>query len=92
MTKSSWEDMLFPVRQTMPKGERRRTAYYIASHILEQELSEKQKRVLVLYYKEKKTMPEIAHLLGVNVSTVSRTRRRACEIVRDRLTVYGLLQ
>ena len=60
-------------------------------NIMENEISARQKQILVLYYKEKKTMPEIARQLGVCISTVSRTHRRACETVRSRLRSYGLL-
>lgn len=91
MTKDQWETILFPVDFQVERQEKRRLAYHIAKNIIENELSARQKQILVLYYKEKKTMPEIARSLGVNVSTVSRTRHRACETVRHRLTAYGLL-
>ena len=90
MTRERWETMLFPVDFQVERQEKRRLAWHIAKNIMENELSARQKQILVLYYKDKKTMPEIAKTLGVNISTVSRTRRRACDTVRNRLTAYGL--
>ena len=47
----------------------------------EQELTDRQREMVSLYYDQGMTMPQIAERLGVNRSTVSRTLRRA----RDRL-------
>lgn len=47
----------------------------------ERELTRRQREMVVLYYDQGMTMPQIAERLGVNRSTVSRTLRRA----RDRL-------
>ena len=55
------------------RRERRRYASLLAKNIIENELSARQKQILVLYYKEQKTMPEIAQVLGVSVSSVSHT-------------------
>lgn len=44
---------------------------------MQQELTERQRQILLLYYHENRTMPEIAQLLGINCSTVSRTLSRA---------------
>ena len=79
--RTAWEEMLFPEDLRVERWE----------NIMEHEISARQKQILVLYYKEKKTMPEIARQLGVCISTVSRTHRRACETVRSRLRSYGLL-
>lgn len=46
------------------RRERRRYASLLAKNIIENELSARQKQILVLYYKEQKTMPEIAQALG----------------------------
>lgn len=40
-------------------------------------LTEKQRQVAVMYYTEEKKIPEIAQILNINKSTVSRTLRRA---------------
>ena len=47
----------------------------------EQELKQRQREMVALYYDRGMTMPQIAERLGVSRSTVSRTLRRA----RDRL-------
>lgn len=48
----------------------------------EQELTPHQKQVLELRYEQNLSVTQIARLLGVNVSTVSRTLRRAQERLR----------
>jgi RNA polymerase sigma factor (sigma-70 family) len=50
----------------------------------ERELTPCQRQALELYYDRHMTVTQIAHQLGVNTSTVSRTLRRA----RDRLRRY----
>ena len=47
----------------------------------EEELTERDRKMVGLYYDQGMTMPQIAERLGVSRSTVSRTLRRA----RDRL-------
>lgn len=89
--RTAWEEMLFPEDLRVERWEKQRVACLIAKNIMENEISARQKQILVLYYKEKKTMPEIARQLGVCISTVSQTHRRACETVRSRLRSYGLL-
>lgn len=46
---------------------------------IEQELNQKQKNILTMYYLQHKTMDQIAFDLGVNKSTVSRSVRRSVE-------------
>lgn len=46
-------------------------------HVIEQELSPVQREVLLAYYFQKQTVPQIAAARGVYKSTVSRTLRRA---------------
>ena len=58
--------------------------------LIENCLTARQKQILVLYYKEQKTMPEIAAALGITTSTVSRTRKRACTSIQKKLQSYGL--
>ena len=72
------------------RRERRRYASLLAKNIIENELSARQKQILVLYYKEQKTMPEIAQALGVSVSSVSHTHRRAFDTIRIRLCACNL--
>ena len=46
-------------------------------HVMENELTELQRRAVIGYYLEKKTMRELAQERGVNKSTVCRTLQRA---------------
>lgn len=52
--------------------------------VREQELTDRQRQLLELYYDRQMSVTEIAALLGIHTSTVSRTLRRA----RDRLRRY----
>lgn len=47
-----------------------------------QELTERQRQILTMYYRHHLTMPQIAQTLGVNRSTVCRTLHRAEERLR----------
>ena len=58
--------------------------------VVSEQLSARQKQFIVLYYYENKTMAEIADICGVNVSTVSRTLRRARKNITDRMKYYYL--
>lgn len=55
----------------------------VVADALERTLTERQKQMLRLYYLEQIPMKEIARLLGVNQSTVSRTLKT----VREKLEV-----
>ena len=50
--------------------------------VIHTRLTTRQQEILTMYYFEKKKIPEIAQLLGVNKSTVSRTLNRAIENIR----------
>lgn len=54
-----------------------------------EELTPRQREMMALYYDEGLTQPQIAALLGVNNSTVSRTLRRGRERLYRTLR-YGL--
>ena len=56
--------------------------------IIKNDLTERQTETVVLYYYKKMTMTEIADILGVNVSTVSRTLARARKNICDRTKYY----
>ena len=45
--------------------------------VIREELTENQREILLAYYMENLTIPQIADLRGVNKSTVSRTLHRA---------------
>lgn len=55
----------------------------------EAELTERQRQMLLLYFEEEMSMPQIARELGVCCSTVSRTLRRARQKLY-RCLRYGL--
>jgi RNA polymerase sigma factor (sigma-70 family) len=55
---------------------------------LEEDVTPRQREVLMLYYSQQKTMQEIGEILGVNKSTVCRTLKRA-EKRLYRLLRYG---
>ena len=50
--------------------------------VIHTRLTTRQQEILTMYYFEKMKMPEIAQLLGVNKSSVSRTLNRAIENIR----------
>ena len=45
--------------------------------VIREELTEIQRQILLAYYMDNQTIPQIAEERGVNKSTVSRTLRRA---------------
>lgn len=55
----------------------RRELVRLISRLMDQGLTQRQKQCLMLYYFEGLTQDQIAGKLGVSVSTVSRTVRRA---------------
>ena len=52
-------------------------------------LGEREKAVLLLYYREGWTLREVAAQLGVSVSSATQTHTRLVEQVRDRLAALG---
>lgn len=46
---------------------------------LERELNDRQRQIYVMYYIDGVTIPQIAAIMGVNKSTISRTLKRANE-------------
>lgn len=53
--------------------------------VIKNDLTPRQKEMVVLYYYEGMRMPQIAQQLNRDVSTVSRTIKRARRNLRDRL-------
>ena len=51
-----------------------------------QELPDKEKKVLVLYYYEDLTLKEIGHVLGVTESRISQLHTKAIMRLRAKLT------
>jgi RNA polymerase sigma factor (sigma-70 family) len=88
VSRAQWEELLFSPEREARQQEQKDLAKIIATQMVQAELTPRQREILLLYYKEKRTMPEIARLLGVTVSSVSRTHRRACQHIKDRLAIY----
>ena len=65
-------------------GQERGTAKLFRT-ALREELTERQEQMVRMYYIEQHTMREIAAMLGVNVSTVSRTLAAARKKLRRAL-------
>lgn len=70
-------------------SERRKRMKSAVKTALEQELTEKQRTALFLYYFEEMTMQEIAEKLGVCRSTVSRNIARAKQRI-EKCAKYSL--
>lgn len=56
--------------------------------VVENELSERQRQMITLYYFQKVNIPEIARMLGVNRSTVSRTISRGRRNIMEKLKYF----
>lgn len=56
--------------------------------IINQKLTVKQKNIVMLYYFDNLNTVQIAKLLGINKSTVSRTLNRAKNTIKDYLEFY----
>lgn len=52
--RTAWEEMLFPEDLRVERWEKQRVACLIAKNIMENEISARQKQILVLYYKRRK--------------------------------------
>lgn len=60
----------------------------ILRSIIENELSERQRQMIGLYYFGRRNIPEIAELLGVNRSTVSRTISRGRRNIMEKMKYF----
>lgn len=56
--------------------------------VIENELSERQRQMITLYYFQKINIPDIAEMLCVNRSTVSRTISRGRKNIMERLKYF----
>lgn len=65
-----------------------RRAVKALSNVVENGLTTRQKQVIMLYYFKRLNMPEIAKLLGLDKSTVSRTIKRARDKIFSVLRYY----
>lgn len=78
------------INTSKDNGDCLKSAKNVLSHIIAEQLSERQKQVALLYFFERKNIPQIAQLLEVNKSTVSRTLARALKNINDRMKYYRL--
>lgn len=62
----------------------------IVRKIISEQLSSRQKEICILYFYHNKNIPQIAELLEVNKSTVSRTLARALKNINDKIKYYKL--
>lgn len=60
----------------------------VMRNVIENELSQRQRQMITLYYFQKMNIPEIAEMLGVNRSTVSRTISRGRRNIMERLKYF----
>ncbi len=56
--------------------------------VIQNDLTTRQKQIILLYFGKRMNMTEIANLLQVNKSTVSRTLRRALDRLEKYLRYY----
>lgn len=78
------------LNETSDNCDKLETAKSILTKIIVEQLTNRQKQVAILYFFEQKNIPQIAKLLGVNKSTVSRTLARALKNINDRMKYYTL--
>ncbi len=81
-------NLLNSSENTNTNSEKLKIAKKALKKVVEEQLSTRQKQVIVLYYYKKLDMPEIARLLSVNVSTISRTLKRARQNIIKYLKFY----
>ncbi|MCM1330395.1 MAG: sigma-70 family RNA polymerase sigma factor [Ruminococcus sp.] len=60
----------------------------VLRNVVENEISPRQRQVIILYYFQKMNISEIACELGVNKSTVSRTVSRGRRNIMERLKYF----
>lgn len=69
-------------------SEKHRLMLKIMRSIIEHELTERQREMIALYYFKGLNIPEIADLLKVNRSTVSRTISRGRRNILDKMKYF----
>ncbi len=62
----------------------------IMKKVINEELSPRQKELCYMYFYKKLDMPQIASILNINKSTVSRTLARAVKNINDKVKYYRL--
>ena len=78
-------------RSESDNASHKRAACKAIDGIIKQELTDKHRETVILYYYENKNMAEIASILGINKSTVSRRLSASRKKIRSLLN-YGFYQ
>lgn len=60
----------------------------ILRKVIEEELTQRQREMITLYYFERLNIPQIAERLGVNRSTVSRTISRGRRNIMEKMKYF----
>ena len=69
-------------------SEKHRLMLKILRKVISEELTERQREVITLYYFDRANIPQIAEMLGVNRSTVSRTISRGRRNIMEKMKYY----
>lgn len=69
-------------------SERHSLMIKVMRSIMENELSKRQRQMITLYYFKKMNIPEIAEMLDVNRSTVSRTISRGRRNIMEKMKYF----
>ena len=69
-------------------SEKHRLMLKILRKVISEELTERQREVITLYYFDRANIPQIAEMLGVNRSTVSRTISRGRRNIMEKIKYF----
>ncbi len=69
-------------------SEKHRLMLKILRKVIEEELTERQRQMITLYYFERANIPQIAERLGLNRSTVSRTISRGRRNIMEKMKFF----
>ena len=69
-------------------SEKHRLMLKILRKVISEELTERQREMITLYYFDRANIPQIAEKLGVNRSTVSRTISRGRRNIMEKMKYF----
>ncbi|MBP1550088.1 MAG: sigma-70 family RNA polymerase sigma factor [Oscillospiraceae bacterium] len=69
-------------------SEKHRLMLKILRKVISEELTERQREMITLYYFDRANIPQIAEMLGVNRSTVSRTISRGRRNIMEKMKYF----
>ena len=69
-------------------SEKHRLMLKILRKVIAEELTERQRQMITLYYFDRANIPQIAERLGVNRSTVSRTISRGRRNIMEKMKYF----